>query len=109
MVKVLCVLLPHFPLKCERLRHPELLERPAMVTYTVGSQKLILDYSPELQGIQRDMPLQQALSVHGDVELWHADAPHYWSVFNELLDAVSKKKRIPKKRRYAEGSRQRKI
>lgn len=73
------------------MRHPDLLERPAMVTYAVGSQKLILDYSPELQGIQRDMPLQQALGVHGDVELLHADVPHYWSVFNGLLDALEKK------------------
>jgi len=90
-MKILCVLLPHFPLRCELMRHPGIIERPAMVTYTVGSQKLILDYSPELQGIQRDMPLQQALSVHGDVELLHAAVPHYWSVFNKLLDALEKK------------------
>ena len=62
-----------------------------MVTYTVGSQKLILDHSPELTGIQREIPLQQALSVHGDVELLHADVPYYWTVFNGLLDALEKK------------------
>jgi DNA polymerase-4/protein ImuB len=90
-MKILCILLPHFPLKCERIRHPGSPERPALVTYTVGSQKLVLDYSPELQGIQRDMPLQQALSAHGDIELLHADVPYYWSVFNGLLDALEKK------------------
>jgi len=62
-----------------------------MVTYSVGSEKLILDFSPELQGIQRDMPLQQALSIHGDMELLHADVLHYWLVFNKLLDALEKK------------------
>jgi len=62
-----------------------------MVTYAVGSQKLILDYSPELTGIQRDMPLQQAMSVHSDVELLHADVPYYCTVFNGLLDALEKK------------------
>jgi DNA polymerase-4/protein ImuB len=90
-MKILCVLLPHFPLRCELIRHPALIEQPVMVTYTVGSEKLILDFSPELQGIQRDMPLQQALSIHGDMELLHADVLHYWLVFNKLLDALEKK------------------
>jgi len=58
------------------------------VTYTAGSQKLILDYSPELQGLQRGMPIQQALSLHGEIELVYADMPYYWSVFNEILDGL---------------------
>lgn len=86
-MRILCVLLPHFPFKCELLRHPD-LQRSAVVTYAVGSQKLVLDYSPELQGLQRDMLLQQALSLHGEIELIHADVPHYWSVFNEILNAL---------------------
>ena len=89
-MKLLCVLLPHFPLRCEILKKPELENRPAAVTYSVGSQKLLLDFSPGLTGLERDMPLQQALSRHGDLELLHADMPHYWSVFNGILDAMEK-------------------
>ena len=145
-MKVLCVLLPHFPLRCEIRRHytqtkeginfpsdkiteektggfeesnikggaarhtdieggaarradikgcavvaDNCIIRGMIVTYAVGSQKLVLDYSPELEGLQRDMPLQQALSRHGEVELVQADIPHYRSVFNELLDSLEEK------------------
>jgi DNA polymerase-4/protein ImuB len=61
------------------------------VTYTAGSQKLILDYSPELKGLERDMPVQQALARYGHVELVHADMAYYWSAFNEILDALELK------------------
>jgi len=50
-----------------------------------------LDYSPELKDLNRDMLIQQALSLHGDIELIHADTPHYWCVFNEILDALEQK------------------
>jgi DNA polymerase-4 len=90
-MRLLCILLPHFPLNCEVLRHPELNGRVAVITRAVGSQRLVLDYSPELEGITRDMPLQQALSLHGDIEVIHADVPHYWSVFTKVLDALELK------------------
>ncbi len=89
-MKLLCVLLPHFPLRCEILKRPELEGRPAAVTYAVGSQKLLLDYSPGLAGLERDMPLQQALSRQGEMELLQADMPHYWNVFNGVLDALER-------------------
>ena len=50
-----------------------------------------MDYSPELKGLQREMPLQQALSLHGEAELIHADIPHYCSVFNGILDALDER------------------
>jgi DNA polymerase IV len=87
-LRLLCILLPHFPLRCEVLRGSIPDTTLAAVTYAVGSQKLILDYSPELHGLQRDMPVQQALSMHGEIELVYADMPYYWSVFNEVLDAL---------------------
>jgi len=73
------------------LRHPELSNRQAAIVRpkdTAGSQKILLDYSPGLDGIQRDMPLQQALSRHGNIDLVQADVPYYWTVFNELLDGL---------------------
>jgi DNA polymerase-4 len=87
-MRILCVLLGHFPWSCEVRRYPAIKGRPAVVTYAAGSQKLVLDFSPELDGLQPDMPLQQALARHGEVELLHADVPYYWSVFNEILDAL---------------------
>ncbi len=90
-MKILCVLLPHFPWRCEARRNPEIKGRPAVVTYAAGSHRLVLDYSPELDGLQRDMPLQQALAHHGDAELLHADVPYYQSVFNGILAALEQR------------------
>ena len=90
-MKILCVLLPHFPINCEKLRHPDMMERPLIITAAAGSQKLVLDYSNELKSLQREMPLQQALSLQAEAELIHADIPYYCSVFNGILDALEKR------------------
>jgi len=90
-VRVLCILLAHFPWRCEVRRNPALEGHPGVVTYTSGSRILVLDWSPELEGLQRDMPLQQALSRYGEVELLQADIPCYRTVFSELLDALEEK------------------
>jgi DNA polymerase IV len=87
-MKILCALLPHFPLMCETGRNPPVKGRPAIVTYAEGSQKLVLDYSPDLTGLQSGMRLQTALARHGDVELVQADMPYYRSVWNGILDAL---------------------
>jgi len=85
-VKILCILLPNFPLRCELMNRT--VSGPAVVTYSEGSQKLALDFSPELSGLERDMPLQQALALHGEVTIIQGDLPRYWSVFHEILDAL---------------------
>ena len=90
-MKILCVLLPHFPINCEKLRHHDVTERPLIITAAAGSQKLVLDYSNELKSLQREMPLQQALSLQAEAELIHADIPYYCSVFNGILDALEKR------------------
>ena len=46
-------LLPHFPINCEKQKHHDLAAHPVIITAAVGSQKLVMDYSPELQGLQR--------------------------------------------------------
>jgi DNA polymerase IV len=90
-MKILCILLPHFPLKCETLRHAGINSCSVIITRAIGSQKLVLDHSPELNNLCVGMPLQQALSSHGEAELMHADIPYYWTVFNEILDALEEK------------------
>jgi DNA polymerase-4/protein ImuB len=70
------------------IRRTDLKDRPVVIVRAEGSQKLVLDYSPGLEGLQPEMPLQQALSRQGEVELVQADMPFYWSAFNEILDAL---------------------
>jgi DNA polymerase IV len=90
-VRILCILLPHFPLRCEIRSHPDIKGSSAIVTRAVGSQKLVLDYAPDLEGLQKDMPLQQALSRHGEASLIQADIPSYRSIFNEILDSLEER------------------
>jgi DNA polymerase-4/protein ImuB len=89
-MRILSVLLPNFPLRCEILRNPEINGCPAMITYGDSSQKLVLDYAPGLERLQEDMPVQQALSIHDKAELIPADIPYYWSTFNKILDEMEK-------------------
>ena len=89
-MRILCVLLPHFPINCEKLRNHDTIH-PLIMTTTVGSQKLVLDYSPECKGLQREMQLQKALSLYGEAELIQADIPYYGDVFNETLDLMEEK------------------
>lgn len=90
-MRVLCIFVPHFPLCCEVHKNPAAQGRPVVITCATGSQQSVLDYSPELEGLERDMPVQQAISLHRQVELIPADIPRYRSVFNELLDRLEEK------------------
>ena len=56
-MKILCVLLPHFALRCELARRPD-AGHNTVVTYAAGSQRRLLDHSPELDGLRPDMPLE---------------------------------------------------
>ena len=76
---------------CEVRRNPAVKGRPAIVTRTEGSQKLVLDWAPDLAGLQRDMHLQAALARHCSVELVQADMPCYRSIWNGILDALEMK------------------
>ncbi len=87
-MKVLCVLLPHFPLRCEILRHPDIKGCSVVIIYGDGSQKLVLDYSPELEGLQQNAPIQQAIARYGKASLVQADISYYWSTFNRILDEM---------------------
>jgi DNA polymerase IV len=85
------VVLSHFPLRCEMWRRPEIKDRTAIVLQPKdrgSSQKLVLDFSPELDGLQPGVTLQQALSRYGDATLLDADTPYYRSVFNEILEGL---------------------
>jgi DNA polymerase-4 len=93
-MRILCVLLLHFPWRCESRRNPDIAARPAIVVQSkdaASSQKLVLDWSPELAGLAQDMPLQQALARHDDVAIIPADIPYYRTTFSRILDALELK------------------
>jgi DNA polymerase-4 len=73
---------------CEIKRNPALEECPVVIVYSSESRKLVLDWSPRLEGLQRNIPLQQAIARYGEVELLQADIPCYRAVFNKILDAL---------------------
>ncbi len=88
---ILCILLPHFPWRCEIRRHTDISDRPAIVVQSkdaASSQKLVIDYSPGLENLPYGSPLQQALARHDDVEIIQADIPYYRTAFSEILDAL---------------------
>ncbi len=89
-MRILCILLPNFPLRCEVLGNPGIGDSPVLIIYGTGSKKLVLDWSPELEGIKKDMPLQQALARQDRVEIVQADLPRYNSAFNMILDKLEK-------------------
>jgi DNA polymerase-4 len=90
-MKILCVLLPHFPWRCEARRNPGIADRPAVVIQSkdaASSQKLVIDRSPGLEDLPCGMPLQQALARHDDAGIIQADIPYYRSIFSGILDAL---------------------
>jgi DNA polymerase-4 len=89
-MKILCVLLPHFPLRCEVERKPGLEGLAVVLFRTAGSRRLVLDFSPELGRLRSGLALQQAVSLYGEVEMVRADMPHYLSAFNRILDSLEK-------------------
>jgi DNA polymerase-4/protein ImuB len=48
----------------------------------------VLEHSPDLEGLQADMPLPPALARYGDAVLIQADMPYYRSVWIKILDEL---------------------
>ncbi len=90
-MRILCVLLPHFPWRCEARRHPEIAGQLAFIVRprdSNSSQNLVLDHSPGMKRIPSGTPIQEATARYGDAEIVHADIPYYQVVFNRILDAL---------------------
>ena len=66
----LCYYCPISPGSARFGDNPDIANRPAVVVQSkdaASSQKIVVDWSPELEGLPHDMPLQQALARHDDV------------------------------------------
>jgi DNA polymerase-4/protein ImuB len=87
-MKILCILLPHFPLVCEHLRQPAIKGRPALVFSSSSSRRTLFDFSPGLEGLTPGMPLERAIALHGGAETISADLPYYRDMFERVLDSL---------------------
>jgi DNA polymerase-4 len=90
-MRILCVLLPHFPWRCEARRHPEIAGRLAFIVRpkdSNSSQSLVLDHSPGMKRIPSGISAQEAMARYGNAEIVHADIPYYQATFNGILDAL---------------------
>ena len=71
-MRILCVLLPHFPWRCEAMRRPDIAGKPAIVVQSKDCRrlaKIVIDHSPGLDNLAYGMPVQQALARHDDVDM----------------------------------------
>ena len=93
-MKILCVILPHFPLHCEIARRLEIKGRRTIILQPKAagdSRKVVLDFSPGINGLPPGTPFQEVLARCGDAALLDADSVYYRSVFNSILDALEQR------------------
>ncbi|RIK45672.1 MAG: DNA polymerase [Chloroflexi bacterium] len=88
---VACVVIPHFQLRVEILRHPELDGLPLALTDLAGpARRAISDCSPEAtqEGIRPGMPLRDAVNACPHATILTSDPVYYANVFADLLRAL---------------------
>ena len=90
LMRIACVLIPHFPVAVERQRDPALNARPLVIGETPDQRKAVLDCSPEAeaQGVRAGMPLRQALAVCRDAVFLPPHPSRYSDVFDSVLDVL---------------------
>ena len=87
-MKVACVLIPHLRAFVELRRSPHLGKRPIVIVDRSGARPVVVDFLPDGVGMRKDMPLEQAMSLHGGTRVLKADEPHYRKVFDRVLAAL---------------------
>jgi nucleotidyltransferase/DNA polymerase involved in DNA repair len=90
-VAVACVFIPHFPLRVEILRHPELDGLPLALTDLAGAaRRRIIECSPEAteRGLREGMTLRDAVNACPHTVILTSDPVHYANVFADLLRAL---------------------
>ncbi len=85
---IACLLIPHFALRVEVLRHPAWDGMPlALANLAEGNRRRLIDCSPEAasQGLRAGMLVREALSLCPGVTVITADPVHYATVFASML------------------------
>jgi nucleotidyltransferase/DNA polymerase involved in DNA repair len=90
-VVVACVFIPHFPLRVEILRHPELDGLPLALTDLAGAgRRRIVECSPEAveRGLRVGMPLREAVGACPEAVILTSDPVAYANAFADLLRSL---------------------
>ena len=82
---VACVLVNHLPFKLELQRDPALAGQRTLVFQRHGSQRTVLDASPNVQRVKSGMSLQEAQTHCKDAVLIEADVSRYRQAFDSIL------------------------
>ncbi len=90
-MKVACVLVTHLAVKAERRRYPVLRGRAFIVVGGTGTGQVVLDSSPEAEGVITGMPVRESSSRCRDAMAVQADEPYYRRVLDSLAVALSRR------------------
>ncbi len=85
---VACILIPHFPIKAEIQRCPALRGKPVLIAETLTGEDVVVDFAPHVRGIERGMPLAQAVSMTPDAQVMEADTDFYKKSFQDILSTL---------------------
>ena len=66
---IACLLVTSFPIKAERRRYPALRGEPLVIVESVGPTDLVLECSPEAQGVEAGIPLAEAFPLPGGLRV----------------------------------------
>ncbi len=88
MAQIACVLLPHFALQVEQLRHPELAGKPLVLGAAPGERPLVQDCSYEAEdgGLHPGLPIRQVLGICREAIILPPDPAYYARLFRRLQE-----------------------
>jgi len=89
-MRIACVLIPRFALAAELSARPELRRCPVILGGTPHERTVVVECSPEAErvGVQRGMPLREALSRCHDGVFLDAHPALYADMFERMLSAL---------------------
>ena len=86
---IACLLVTSFPIKAERRRYPALRGEPLVIVESVGPTDLVLECSPEAQGVEAGIPLAEALSRCPEAFVLPSDRRFYDDVYDKMVDRLA--------------------
>lgn len=89
---IACLFIPHFPLRVEILRHPELDGAPVALIDSAARRRTITACTAEAEarGIREGMTLREALVVDPQAVILNADPVSYRNAFERLIEQLSR-------------------
>ncbi len=88
---IACHLVTNLPVKAERSRYPVLRNRPLVVVERGGRGDIVLDSSPEADGVLRGMALREAIGACGQATVIQADHKYYTETDEQIVQALQRR------------------